>query len=356
MGNCHNSQDGITFSDTEPRAAPRPPDTAAAPPWHAFGEFWQVSVGDKTSNTTRDEAPTQGPDYDALIKCLLIGDPGTGKSAMLTRWCRDAFTPSYISTIGADFGIKTCEVRQGKARLQIWDTPGEERSRTITSSYFRGADVIFLVFDLTCEDSLQHIGYWADDCDRYAQEGVPKYLIGNKGDMKQKRCVDANTAVEMAERIGALDYIEVSAKEARVYTSSTNSKASNRHPEINDVLEQLSCHILDHLLVSKASKQARAVQLSDLMQATAVQLKQEGEEDERRQCSWERSIRNSSLAGLLVEQINECNGKQIADGGCAYVHKVRAQLKWAVALLTRWLSRSYGETLLLLARLRRNPK
>ena len=84
---------------------------------------------------------------------LLIGDSGVGKSCCLLRFSEDSFTPSFITTIGIDFKIRTIELDGKRVKLQIWDTAGQERFRTITTAYYRGAMGILLVYDVTDERS-----------------------------------------------------------------------------------------------------------------------------------------------------------------------------------------------------------
>lgn len=83
----------------------------------------------------------------------MIGDSGVGKSCCLLRFSEDSFTPSFITTIGIDFKIRTIELDGKRVKLQIWDTAGQERFRTITTAYYRGAMGILLVYDVTDERS-----------------------------------------------------------------------------------------------------------------------------------------------------------------------------------------------------------
>eukprot|EP00300_Choanocystis_sp_HF-7_P007793 c15516_g1_i2.p1 GENE.c15516_g1_i2~~c15516_g1_i2.p1 ORF type:complete len:203 (+),score=57.62 c15516_g1_i2:94-702(+) len=151
------------------------------------------------------------PEYDYLFKLLLIGDSGVGKSCLLLRFADDTYTESYISTIGVDFKIRTIEIEGKTIKLQIWDTAGQERFRTITSSYYRGAHGIIVVYDVTDLESFNNVKNWLHEIDRYAVEGVNKLLVGNKCDLVSKKQVESNTAKEFADSL-AVPFLETSAK------------------------------------------------------------------------------------------------------------------------------------------------
>ncbi|GFZ43144.1 Ras-related protein SEC4, partial [Saitozyma sp. JCM 24511] len=152
-----------------------------------------------------------GQHYDFLIKLLLIGDSGVGKSCLLLRFCDDSWTPSFITTIGIDFKIRTIELDGKRIKLQIWDTAGQERFRTITTAYYRGAMGILLVYDVTDEKSFSNIRTWHSNIEQHASPGVNKILIGNKCDWDEKRSVTLEQGKELADEFG-LRFLETSAK------------------------------------------------------------------------------------------------------------------------------------------------
>nr|XP_010962095.1 PREDICTED: ras-related protein Rab-1A [Camelus bactrianus] len=179
---------------------------------------------DETASETLSSSPTlnkvsansvlfQGSSSDYLFKLLLIGDSGVGKSCLLLRFADDTYTESYISTIGVDFKIRTIELDGKTIKLQIWDTAGQERFRTITSSYYRGAHGIIVVYDVTDQESFNNVKQWLQEIDRYASENVNKLLVGNKCDLTTKKVVDYTTAKEFADSLG-IPFLETSAKNA----------------------------------------------------------------------------------------------------------------------------------------------
>ncbi|KAM3871001.1 ras-related protein Rab-15-like [Diretmus argenteus] len=148
--------------------------------------------------------------YDVLLRLLILGDSGVGKTCLLRRFTENDFHPSHISTIGVDFKMKTLEIDGLKVRVQIWDTAGQERYQTITKQYYRRAQGIILVYDITNEPSFQHTMKWASDVDECAPERVQRILVGNKSDEKLNRQVTKEQGSKLAETYG-LDFFETSA-------------------------------------------------------------------------------------------------------------------------------------------------
>ena len=192
------------------------------------------------------------PEYDYLFKLLLIGDSGVGKSCLLLRFADDSYTDSYLSTIGVDFKIRTLEIEGKTIKLQIWDTAGQERFRTITSSYYRGAHGIIVVYDITDRSSYNNIQSWLQEVDRYACENVSKLLIGNKSDLEEKRVVSYTEAKLKADEIG-IPFIETSAKKS----SNVEESFTRLAFEIRDRLlaSQPRCPIVQPAIVISPSRQ-----------------------------------------------------------------------------------------------------
>eukprot|EP01099_Mayorella_cantabrigiensis_P009049 TRINITY_DN971_c0_g1_i1.p1 TRINITY_DN971_c0_g1~~TRINITY_DN971_c0_g1_i1.p1 ORF type:complete len:210 (+),score=50.69 TRINITY_DN971_c0_g1_i1:60-689(+) len=148
--------------------------------------------------------------YDYLIKLLLIGDSGVGKSCLLLRFSDDSFTQNFIATIGIDFKIRTIELDGKRIKLQIWDTAGQERFRTITTAYYRGAMGILLVYDVSDQKSFANIRNWIQNVDEHASESVNKILLGNKCDVSN-RVVSYEEGSTLAKEY-SIEFLETSAK------------------------------------------------------------------------------------------------------------------------------------------------
>jgi Ras-related protein Rab-18 len=162
-----------------------------------------------------DELNNHSPDeeYDHLFKVLLIGDSGVGKSCILLRFCDDTFDSKQQSTIGVDFKVKTIQSGGKTVKMTLWDTAGQERFRTLTSSYYRGAQGIVLAYDITRRETFDYLPQWLKEVDVYSPNGgkdVVKILVGNKIDMED-RVVSRKEGEEWARSKGMM-YLECSAK------------------------------------------------------------------------------------------------------------------------------------------------
>ena len=150
-------------------------------------------------------------DYDYLFKVLLLGDSDVGKSSLILRYTDETFNSKLVNSIGVDFKMKKREIDGKIIKVQIWDTAGHERFRTITYSYYRGANAIIIVFDLSDKKSFISITEWLKQIEKHAKENVFKFLVGNKSDLEDERQVAYEEAKQYADEHD-LPYIETSAK------------------------------------------------------------------------------------------------------------------------------------------------
>ncbi|KAK8101561.1 rab protein [Apiospora kogelbergensis] len=149
-----------------------------------------------------------------VLKVLIIGPSGAGKSALLLRYCDDQFDPeSSTATIGIDFKSKHLAVHGKAYRLNVFDTAGQERFRTLSTSYYRGAHGVILVYDISSRASFVGMEKWIDEAKQNAAPNAVLYLVGSKLDKVAGggRAVTYEEGQAFAEANGAL-FCEVSAK------------------------------------------------------------------------------------------------------------------------------------------------
>jgi len=154
-----------------------------------------------------------GDDFDHLFKILLIGNSGVGKSSLLLRFTAGKFD-DLAPTIGVDFKVKLLSLRGKRLKLTIWDTAGQERFRTLTSTYYRGAQGIILVYDVTRRVTFTDLSdVWLKEVDRFStNKDCIKMLIGNKVDLEESsRVVTKKEGIAFARQHGCL-FLEASAK------------------------------------------------------------------------------------------------------------------------------------------------
>ncbi|KAJ8537742.1 hypothetical protein K7X08_014282 [Anisodus acutangulus] len=161
-----------------------------------------VTIGQSNSNSS----------YDLSFKILLIGDSGVGKSSLLVSFISNV-VDDLAPTIGVDFKIKTLTVSGKRLKLTIWDTAGQERFRTLTSSYYRGAQGIILVYDVTRRETFTNLSdVWAKEVELYSNnQDCVKMLVGNKVDRESERAVTREEGISLAKELGSL-FLECSAK------------------------------------------------------------------------------------------------------------------------------------------------
>lgn len=161
--------------------------------------------------------PANSSEPARRIKLLLLGDSGVGKSSLIMRWTLDAFSPSLVSTVGVNFKSKKIQHNGEFIQVQVWDTAGQEQFHKITTSYYKGAQGIMLVYDVADLKSLENVEYWIKNIKSHASDSVQVVLVGNKIDLRstdpQKKCVDTERGKEIAMKFG-VPFFEASAKDS----------------------------------------------------------------------------------------------------------------------------------------------
>ncbi|CAL8081624.1 unnamed protein product [Calicophoron daubneyi] len=147
-----------------------------------------------------------------VFKLLLVGDSCVGKTSLLIRFKDHIFLKgSYISTVGIDYKTKLVNAKGKPVRLQIWDTAGQEKFRSITKSYYRDSDAVILVYDITRMDTLVHTKSWMSEISANTEKRTLTVLTGNKADMERERIISIEDGECIAKDSGAL-FWETSAK------------------------------------------------------------------------------------------------------------------------------------------------
>ncbi|KAF5953907.1 hypothetical protein HYC85_006763 [Camellia sinensis] len=159
-----------------------------------------------------DSSSEQNTSYDLALKILIIGDSGVGKTSLVLSFT-SKYTEYSARTIGVDFKIKYLTVGGKRLKLTIWDTAGQERFRTLITSYYRAAQGILLVYDVTRKETFTNLSdVWTKEIDLYStNKNCIKMLVGNKVDKESERAVSREEGIELAKQLGCLFY-ECSAK------------------------------------------------------------------------------------------------------------------------------------------------
>ena len=175
------------------------------------GHFNKFPVRKEEEVQQRPASPYSN--YDYLFKFLLVGSCGAGKSAFVLRWADDTFTDSYMSTIGVDFKVRSQDLRNSVVKVQMWDTAGPERFRSISSAYYKGAHVILLLADITESASTfyRDVDYYLGQIHEHAQVLTMVFVVGTKVDLELSRQISYEDARAFVSQKGC-QYFEVSSK------------------------------------------------------------------------------------------------------------------------------------------------
>jgi Ras-related protein Rab-8A len=138
-------------------------------------------------------------DFDYLIKIVIIGDSGVGKTNFLSRFVEGDFSPNHEATIGFDYKTKICLLprSQKKVKFQMWDTAGQEKYMSINRNLFQRVNGIILMYDIAEQKSFDNLRQWINIIDQFVK-GLPIILVGNKKDLDDLRAVPKEKGEQLA--------------------------------------------------------------------------------------------------------------------------------------------------------------
>lgn len=204
---------------------------------------------DLSSGGGISRSASQNNNTGRRIKILMLGDSGVGKSSLVLRWTLDTFSPSLVSTVGVNFKSKKLTVRGEPVQVQVWDTAGQEHFHKITTSYYKGAHGIMLVYDVSDQKSAESVEYWVRNIRSHASDTVQLALIGNKIDLRMQsdapltpsgnqkgNRVDSDYGKALSAKYG-VSFFETSAKDSsnvnNAYTTLVDHILSSYSPPVS---------------------------------------------------------------------------------------------------------------------------
>ena len=141
--------------------------------------------------------------YDYLVKVLMIGESGVGKSCLISRFNKNEFSATHLATIAIDFKMKLAEINGSKVKMQIWDTAGQERFATLTSGFFKGSDGIVVVYAVDDEKSFENVNKWMNQVHSKAPVDVKILLVANKSDLENERKISFEEGFVKRQHFGS---------------------------------------------------------------------------------------------------------------------------------------------------------
>lgn len=165
------------------------------------------------SSSPRCSSPASSPMAESILKVVLIGDSGVGKSKLVMRFTKNKYMPHSVQTVGFEFATKTIRVGDRRLKAQIWDTAGQERFQSLTAAYYRNAVGAMIVYDITNRSSFEHVTGWLAQVHAHSHESLVLILVGNKCDLAhlpESREVSTLEAARFAAK-HSMEFLETSA-------------------------------------------------------------------------------------------------------------------------------------------------
>ena len=176
--------------------------------------------------------------YDEKIQIILVGESGVGKTSLIRRYTNNIFNTNHLETIGIEFFNKEERINDQIIQIKLWDTAGQEIFHSLTKNFYRKADGIIIVYDITNKESFERIQDWVksvyDNTDTYKE--IQMIIVGNKIDLEERREVSKEEGLKIGKYF-EIDFFEASAKNAegvrnfmiKIIEDILNNKVNNRN-------------------------------------------------------------------------------------------------------------------------------
>ena len=209
-------------------------------------------------------------EYDFLMKLILVGDSGVGKTNILSKYLKNDFDPDSKATVGVEFGTKNIEIDNKRIKVQIWDTAGQERYKSITSTYYKGAKGAFIVYDITRKSTFDNIDKWIGDLKNNGDENMFVYLVGNKSDLNDMREVRKDEAMTKSEKFNI------------AFSETSALYGDNIHKIFQDLMEKVYINFYRNVNINREKEINKGVDLNE--ESNEKNNNQNNQESERKCC------------------------------------------------------------------------
>ena len=174
---------------------------------------------------------------DYVYKVLILGDATVGKTSILLRYIDNKFETDSLSTLGVDVKYKYVTLNNKKIRMNIWDTAGQDRFKTIAKNYYKGANAVIFVFDVNHKNTIEKIKFWINSVKDNSSKDIIEIIVGNKIDIEGKREVTKEQMKSLGQNVG-METFETSAKTGEGINEIFNYLVTNliKNPNTGRVL------------------------------------------------------------------------------------------------------------------------
>ena len=197
-----------------------------------FSFFDNFGMDKGETDEDYDHLLNKDNDYNYLFKVVFVGDAGVGKTQIINKFVKNKFSNDYNPTIGLDFYFKTINSNEKIIKLQLWDSSGQEKFRTMIQNFYKNVHLIVFVYAVDDKNTFENIKNWVKNVKEQTDEKTKFLLVGNKCDLKKEKSVFTEEAQEYAKK-NEMEFIEVSAKEG------TNINDDMFNSIIQDLLDDM---------------------------------------------------------------------------------------------------------------------